>query len=215
MASVERYKGTRWRARYRTPTGQSRSQVFDRKLDAERWLTSMEHSKLVGGYVDPAAGRVTVAGYWSVWAERQQWRASSRMAVTSVFTCHVLPALGDRGLNTLRRGDIEAWAAGLPVARRTAAQAAQWLSSMLDAAVGDGLLALNPARGAKRPRVDVTPIVPFTDAEVDALRAAAPDRFAVALTLGLGAGLRQSEATGLTVDRVDFCDASSSLTASW
>jgi hypothetical protein len=26
----------------------------------------------------------------------------------------------------------------------------------------------------------------------------------VALTLGLGAGVRQSEATGLTVDRVDF-----------
>jgi integrase len=47
-------------------------------------------------------------------------------------------------------------------------------------------------------------VVPFTAAEVDALRAAAPAWFAVALDMGLGAGLRQSEATGLTVDRVDF-----------
>jgi integrase len=44
-------------------------------------------------------------------------------------------------------------------------------------------------------------VVPFTDDEVQALQAAAP---AVALTLGLGAGLRQSEATELTLDRIDF-----------
>jgi integrase len=75
---------------------------------------------------------------------------------------------------------------------------------MLEAAVADGLLVTNPARGAKRPRVDVEPVVPFTDAEIDVLNAASPDWFGGALTLGFGAGLRQSEATGLTVDRVDF-----------
>jgi len=46
-------------------------------------------------------------------------------------------------------------------------------------------------------------VVPFTDDECEALRAAAPDWFAAALTLGLGAGLRLSEATGLTLDRID------------
>jgi integrase len=75
---------------------------------------------------------------------------------------------------------------------------------MLHAAVADGLIAANPARGAKRPRVDRQPVVPFTDGEIEALRAAAPDWFAVALTVGLGAGLRQSEATGLTLDRIDL-----------
>jgi integrase len=121
-----------------------------------------------------------------------------------VVTNHVLPALGGRRLNSLRRGDIETWAARLPLAKSTAGQATQWLSSMLESAVADGLLATNPARGAKRPRAEREPIVPFTDDEVDALRSAAPPRFGVALTLGLGAGLRQSEATGLSLDRVDF-----------
>ena len=46
--------------------------------------------------------------------------------------------------------------------------------------------------------------MPFTDTEVEALRAVAPGWFAVALDLGLGAGLRQSEATGLSIDRIDF-----------
>jgi integrase len=46
-------------------------------------------------------------------------------------------------------------------------------------------------------------VLPFTEGEIEALRAAAPDWFAVALTLGLGAGLRQAEATGLTLDQID------------
>jgi hypothetical protein len=71
MASIDRHPGGRWRARWRTPDGRSRSQVFDRKVDAERLLTSIEHSKLTGGYVDAAAGKVTVGEYWADWAQRQ------------------------------------------------------------------------------------------------------------------------------------------------
>jgi integrase len=214
MASVDRWQGNRWRVRYRTPAGESRSKVFDRKAEAEKFRTSVEHSRLTGAYVDLRKGRTTVAEYWALWSKRQPWRASSRTSVTSLFDNHVAPALGGYPLNGLRRGDVEAWAARLerkradgtrvPLAARTANQAAQWLSTMLESAVLDGLIAVNPARGAKRPRIDVEPVVPFTDGEVDALRSAAPAWFTVALDLGLGAGLRQSEATGLTVDRVDF-----------
>jgi hypothetical protein len=158
----------------------------------------MEHGKLTGAYVDPGAGKVTVAAYWSTWSARQPWRQSSREVASSYFRNHVEPGLGGRPLNTLRRGDIEAWGSGLAVADRTARQIIQYVSTMLDAAVADGLIASNPARGASRPRVESQPILPFTSTDVDALRGAAPDWFRVALDLGLGAGLRQSEATGLT-----------------
>lgn len=80
MASIERYKGGRWRARYRTPEGKSRSQVFDRKLDAQRWLAQVEHQKLAGGYVDPAAGKVTFRSYAEEWSGRQVWRTSTASA---------------------------------------------------------------------------------------------------------------------------------------
>jgi integrase len=126
------------------------------------------------------------------------------MSITSLFHRHVLPAFGTRGLASLRRGEIETWAARLPLSARTTAQATRYLSTMLEAAVVDGLIATHPAHRARRPRVEQDPVVPFTDTEVEALRAAAPCGFAVALDLGLGAGLRQSEATGLSVDRIDF-----------
>jgi integrase len=75
---------------------------------------------------------------------------------------------------------------------------------MLEAAVADGILAVNPARRAKRPRVEVRPVMPLTQDELDALCDAAPPWFRVAITLGAAAGLRQGEAAGLSVDRVDF-----------
>jgi integrase len=178
--------------------------VFKRKADAERHLTSVEHSKLTGAYADPVLGRTTVADYWAMWSERQQWRATTRASTSSLFERHVLPSFGGRPLSSLRRGDLEAWATRLPLSRRTARQALQYVSTMLDAAEADGFVPTNVARGAKRPRVDADPAVPFTDEEVGALRDSAPAWFEVALTLGLGAGLRQAEATGLTVDRIDF-----------
>ena len=51
MASVDKVaKG--YRARWPTPDGASRSRTFVRKVDAERWLTSVEYSKLTATYVD-------------------------------------------------------------------------------------------------------------------------------------------------------------------
>jgi integrase len=52
--------------------------------------------------------------------------------------------------------------------------------------------------------VESQPVVPFTLDELDRLRATAAPWFEVALALGAEVGLRQGEATGLTIDRVGF-----------
>src|SRR5690606_30048209 len=70
MASVGRVP-TGWRARWRTPEGLSRSKTFDRKADAERFLTTIEGAKLVGGYVDPSAGRVRFEDFALQWLASQ------------------------------------------------------------------------------------------------------------------------------------------------
>ncbi|MEJ7583025.1 MAG: hypothetical protein WKF43_02850 [Acidimicrobiales bacterium] len=102
----------------------------------------------------------------------------------------------DVGVLEVDEGD-ESWAAGLPLSGRTAELAVQYLGTLLEAAIADGLAVSDPVRGAKRPRVDTQPVVPFTADEVDRLRDAAPSWFEVALTLGAGCGLRQGEAAGL------------------
>ena len=60
MASIEkrnRNGRSRWYVRYRDPAGRQRTKVFDRKIDAERYLTTTEAAKLSGSYVDPRRAR--------------------------------------------------------------------------------------------------------------------------------------------------------------
>ncbi len=205
MASIDRRPNGQWRARWREyPRGPQRSKHFARKADAEQYLVRVGHDILTGAYVDPTKSRTTVDEYFRVWEARQPWRAATRSAVHSTFAHHVLPKLGDRPLGSVRRGDVESWAAGLALAPSSAGLAVQHLGTMFESAVADGLLATNPARRARRPRVDSPPVVPFTADEVTALSGASPEWFRVAITLGTACGLRQAEATGLSVDRIDF-----------
>ena len=53
-------RDARYRVRYRTPHGQSRTKTFDRRVDAERFMRTVDHPKDTGEFVDPMAGRVTL-----------------------------------------------------------------------------------------------------------------------------------------------------------
>jgi len=57
---------------------------------------------------------------------------------------------------------------------------------------------------AERTQLTRLVVVPPTTGEVQALYDAAPDWFRVAIVFGAGLGLRQAEASGLTVDRIDW-----------
>lgn len=74
MASIEkrtRDGRTVWRAHYRTPAGHQRNKTFDRKVDAERFLTSVESSKNTGDYIDPSLARVTIGDWAQTWLDGQ------------------------------------------------------------------------------------------------------------------------------------------------
>ena len=74
MASIEKRFGAGkpvWRAHYRTPAGMQRNKTFSRKVDAERFLASIESSKNVGSFVDPALARVTLAEWAQIWMDGQ------------------------------------------------------------------------------------------------------------------------------------------------
>jgi hypothetical protein len=53
----------RWVARYFDPDGRRRGKVFDRKVDAERFLRQIETSKDTSSYVDPARGKITMSPF--------------------------------------------------------------------------------------------------------------------------------------------------------
>ncbi len=55
--------GVVWRARYLAPDGRERSRTFSTKSAAQRWLTSVETSKLQSEWIDPTAGKTPCGDY--------------------------------------------------------------------------------------------------------------------------------------------------------
>lgn len=203
MASIDKRPNGQWRARWREyPGGPQTTKTFARKVDAQQHLIDVQHRLMTSTYIPPDRQKTSVREFCAVWLERQSWRPRTRLTATGIMDNHFLPRFGERPLGAVRRGDLEAWAAGLSLSPATVRLAMQYVGSLFGAAVTDGFLNVNPVTGAKTPRVDRVPVVPPTVEEIWALQAAAPGWFAIAVTLGGGAGLRQGEAAGLTIDRV-------------
>ncbi len=80
------------------------------------------------------------------------------------------------------------------------------LSSILAAAVEDGLIATNPCASSsvRSPAVTRDRIVPWTGLQVAAVIDAHPDRYHAVPVVAAGCGLRQGEVFGLRVEDVDF-----------
>src|SRR4051794_21335579 len=117
MASIEkriRDDRTIWRAHYRTPAGKQRNKTFDRKVDAERFLNSVENSKNTGSYVDPALARVTV-GEWAVlWlAGQTQLKPTTQERYEGVVRKHINPTWRDVKLSAVSHAEVQAWVTGL------------------------------------------------------------------------------------------------------
>lgn len=198
----------RWQARYRDPDGRERSKTFRRKLDAQRWLDDVTADLRTGRYVDPRAGRVTLGAFAGQWLGSQTFDPLTRETVASRIATHIEPTLGGVELRNLRPSTVQAWVRGLQaeVAPSYCRLLLSNLSTILTAAVEDGLLASNPCASAsvRAPKVDRRRVVPWTVERVQAVVAAHPARYQPMPMLGAGCGLRQGETFGLAVDAVDF-----------
>jgi hypothetical protein len=204
---VDRRRG-KWVARWRDADRKQHSQAFDRKMDAERHLTKIKSDLMRSVYIDPRAGLVTVREYAEArWLPAQlHLRPNSAAMYASHVNTWVVPLLGDRPLGGLRRPDCTSFVAALSaqLAASTVATVYAVFRSLVQSAVEDGLIAANPPSRVPLPRVDQTVIVPMPEDSVTALAAAITARYEVTAWLAAGAGLREGEAPGPIVRRVDF-----------
>ena len=212
MASVKKRpeRGGKWRARYRDESGRQHSKHFDRKVDAEAWLVAEQSAILRDEWVDPRAGRVPFREFAEKWLAAQTFDESTREAVASRLRAHINPTFGDTPLRAIRPSDVQAWVRGrqLVVAPSFVRVLLANLSSILGAAVADGLIVRNPCASSsvRAPRKVERRVVPWTSEQVLAVTAAVPEAYRALVTLAAGCGLRQGECFGLRVEDVEFLE---------
>ena len=175
MASIEkrvREGRTVWRAHYRTPAGHQRNKTFNRKVDAERFLATVESSKSTGSYIDPALSRITVGDWAELWLDGQtQVKATTRERYEGVVRKHIQPTWSHVKLAAVSHSDVQAWVTSLTKTQAPASvrKVHRVLSMMLDMAVGDGRLRRNVAAQVNLPRPVKHERRYLTHAQVDAL----------------------------------------------
>jgi integrase len=210
VASIEkrvRNDKTTWTVRWRDGAGQKRK-TFAKQAEAKLFKAAVETDMARGTYVDPHAGKVTLESYATQWLAGQTFDASTREATEYRLRTHTLPHLGTRQLQALRPSTIQAWIKLLQatLAPRTVQVIVSNLSSVLNAAVDDGLIARNPCRSGsvRLPKIDKRNVEPWPLTDLAAVTACLPPRYAVMAVLGAGLGLRQGEIFGLAVEDIDF-----------
>lgn len=208
-AQTDRYgKGKRWEARWRDPDGSQRKKSFDRQIDAQRFLTTVEADMLKGAYVDPKAGRVLFGDFAIKWVASQTVDDKTVEGLRSHLRAHLLPTFRDMELRSIRPSTVQQWLA--KASRELAPSYVRLLlttlSAILGAAVEDDVIAKNPcrSRSVQPPPMAPRRVVPWTVEQVRATVEALPHRYRAPVVVAAGCGLRQGEAFGLPVGDIDF-----------
>lgn len=209
MAHVEKRGPGRWRARYRGPDGRERSQTFDRKLDAERWLVSQQSARQNGGWIDPVLGRLTFDKWADQWARSSArgLRPTTRELYAGVLRNYLRPRFGKWPLAGIGVADVkemlseelEAGMLSVSAVRRHVLV----LSVVLAAAVEDGRISRNPCAGVKLPPENAREMRFLEPAEVVQLADAITVHYRPLVLTAAYVGLRWGELAGLRVDRID------------
>lgn len=207
MAHVEHRDPGKWRARYTAPDGRERSRTFPRRVDADRFLAGVQTSISRGEWLDPARGSLRLEDWASEWlTTRGDLRATTRARLESVVRLHVLPAFGSRRLSSITNAEVRRWVTRMgesgmsPASVRKAAFA---LRQMLDAAMVDRRLAVNPAASVPLPAEHAEEQQFLTPEQVTDLAEVMPPQYRALVLLAAYSGLRWGELAGLRRARVD------------
>ena len=206
MASVKRRPSGVWRARYRDPAGRERCRHFERKVDAERFLATVQTDMLRGSYVDPD-DQTTVSEYARKWAASRPHGPRTALRVDSLLRNHIdATPLGARRLAAVLPSEIQGWVSDRAnaLSPSTTRKLVSVLRSIYNAAVLDRLVGSSPVVKLALPAGSKERIIPLTVEQVRQLAAAMPVRFRALVYVQAGLGLRVGELLALRQESVNF-----------
>lgn len=225
MASFRRLPSGKWQGTVKVQ-GKRYTRTDPLKKVVQEWAAELESQLRRGDFIDPNAGKVTLATWWVEWQTTRRVAKATAAKNETHWRVHVEPAFGSWPLASIQSIDVEKWVAGM-VARKVGGEAAatalRLLRQVLEAAVAARKIRANPAEGVRAPKppkhvdrfLDVDeadrlvaavtmPVRPPAGAARDRAWERVPDPGNQLLVrLMLDAGLRWQEAAGLHHFRVD------------
>lgn len=206
MKPGEKPRG-KWQATVRHPSGKKYSQSDPLKEVVKTWASDQETAIRRGEFVDPNAGKVTLAEWREKWLKTWRVELATRDRAASHWRNHVEPAFGKWPISAIQSEDVEAWVTDMEtrgVGLPTVGHSLRLLKQMLKAAVKHKKILVNPADGitATTPEPHVDRILTRDEADKLLEQFTGADRVFVATLLYCG--LRFQEAVGLRRFRVDL-----------
>src|SRR5699024_7020746 len=209
MASIQKRANGKYLVRWRNEDNKERSKQFNLMRDAKRYAAQVETDLARGDYVDPKAGNITLRDFYDGWSARQVWSFNTQRTVdNAVRKC----SFADVSLNKIRKSHVESWIKTMTekYSGSTITARVQQVGTVVRAAIGDGLIAVDPFQGVRVPRnkskisqVSVPGVAP-----VQKVLASAEDWLRPYIALCAFAGLRRGEASGVQLDDIDFLNRS-------
>lgn len=244
FGAIDKLPSGKYRSRFTPPDGLnvpskkriSAPHTFDSKRAAESWLAKQKADIDRGAWKHPdevakeqaRAASNTLGAFAQKWLAAQTWKPSTRRGVESHYKNYIEPAFKDTPLTDITHKDVAEWLENLqeapsqfnknrergkarPNVRR---KVLQLLTQILDDAVDQDYLEVNPLRGRKyltrltQPQAGET--VPTQNRRlwdapsVHALINGVPERLRLAFLLMAVCGLRNGETSPLRVEDIDL-----------
>jgi integrase len=213
MAYVRRLPSGKFQATVYLPDGRRRSWSDPLKSAVKAWARDQETRISRGEWADPRTQRVLFEDWRARWLAARVVEAETRRGDRATLK-HIDPYFKGKPLPSITRMDVQGWVRQLEqdgVGAHAIRRAYNLLTTMLGAAVLEGIISTSPCRKITRPSTPPKAPAWFTPDEVRALLTTFTEmkrpQHATATALMCWTGLRWGEMAGLRVGDVDFTRA--------
>ena len=196
-------KQSKYDVKLRRPDGSQYQKSFNTKKQAEAYEAQqlVEHNS--GTWLDDRYTNITFEQMSNRWLESNNAkRETSRIRDISILNKHLIPAIGNRQIKTIKRSDISTMVNTWVTAKLSPATIRRHvavLSAIFNMAIADDILHKSPTLKVSTSRVDPSHGRALTPNESALLLSQIPQgHYALVFTM-LTTGLRWSEAAGLQV----------------
>ncbi|TDB86437.1 hypothetical protein E1264_17720 [Actinomadura sp. KC216] len=218
--SASHGQGLRWQVRWYDVSGKQCTRNFAKKegkdpeVHADAFWSEIDHELKTDSYVDPATGEMTFEEYARAIHSVRELDENSRTEITMQLAKHVFPVIGFFDLRTLSKKPslIQGLLAAMKRSGLDATsirKVVRLVSTVFVCAIEDEAIDRNPVKSklVTLPKVTKPKIVPWTGAQVAAMRQELPEAYQVMVDCGVGLGMRQGEIFGFSPDDVEWLKA--------